>query len=49
MNEAGRSLFDFFQHFVRNNIMKIGGRWAQAWGKWAEAGLVQVGTGHPDG
>ncbi|XP_038179973.1 telomerase reverse transcriptase isoform X2 [Arvicola amphibius] len=26
LNEAGCSLFDFFQHFVRNNIMKIGGR-----------------------
>ncbi|CAO2592048.1 Telomerase reverse transcriptase [Lemmus lemmus] len=26
LNEAGRSLFDFFQHFVRNHVMKIGGR-----------------------
>ncbi|XP_057645957.1 telomerase reverse transcriptase isoform X1 [Chionomys nivalis] len=26
LNEAGCSLFDFFQHFVRNSIMKIGGR-----------------------
>ncbi|XP_075831818.1 telomerase reverse transcriptase isoform X2 [Microtus pennsylvanicus] len=26
LNETGRNLFDFFQHFVRNSIMKIGGR-----------------------
>ncbi|XP_057608943.1 telomerase reverse transcriptase-like isoform X2 [Chionomys nivalis] len=26
LNEAGHSLFDFFQHFVRNSIMKIGSR-----------------------
>ncbi|XP_050001755.1 telomerase reverse transcriptase isoform X1 [Alexandromys fortis] len=26
LNETGRNLFDFFQHFVHNSIMEIGGR-----------------------
>ncbi|GAB1298361.1 Telomerase reverse transcriptase [Apodemus speciosus] len=38
MNETSSSLFDFFLHFVRHSVVKIGGRWAQAWGKCAEGG-----------
>lgn len=44
MNESSSSLFDFFLHFLRHSVVKIGGRWAQARGKCAEGGQ-RVRTG----
>lgn len=41
MNESSSSLFDFFLHFLRHSVVKIGDRWAQAWGKCAEGGQRQ--------
>lgn len=40
MNETSSGLLDFFLHFVRHSVMKIGGRWAQAWGKWVDTILA---------